>query len=80
MDPWYNTKIFFLKIAVSIVVAIIVLIPTWIFLLAWWMLGPEDFWQSLAILTISIICLGSVQVWLLIIGFGFLITLWIEDL
>jgi len=46
----------------SSIIWIIALIPTWIYLLVRWGIGPEDFWQELAILVIAGLVIGWIQV------------------
>jgi len=53
----------------SSIIWIIALIPTWIYFLIRWGVGPEDFWQELAILVLCGIIMGWIQIFLALIAF-----------
>ena len=56
------------KFIVSMIVAIVVLIPTWLYFSARWLIEPADFWQELAVIIICGVLMGWLQVLLLIGG------------
>jgi len=55
------------------------LIPTWLYLIARWISGPEGFWQELAVLVICCIVMGWLQVILAIVAFGLTMAIIVDD-
>ncbi len=80
MDVREDLKRIIVKIIVSVIAMVVMLIPVWIFLLAWWMITPEDFLQKLVIVVISAIFLGKIQSWLCFIIGTFIIAVWLDEL
>jgi len=63
------TSNFVLKTIIGIVIWSVALIPTWLYFLVRWLIGPEGFWQELVILCIAGAVIGWLQV-LMFIGGG----------
>lgn len=60
----------------TVIITIVVLIPTWIFLLAKSLLNPEGFWQTLVMYGLGFYLLAGIQFILLIVGFFLVCMVW----
>lgn len=69
----------FIKSVISIGISILMFIPTYIGIGAWFLISPDTFWEKLATLALLVIVLGSVQLWLLIIGIAAIVTIVFEN-
>ncbi len=67
------------KILWSLLVAVIGLIPVWLYLIARMLLTPNGFWQELVLAGISLWVLGSIQVILFIGLLILLFAIWNES-
>jgi hypothetical protein len=56
------------KIMLIVLTWVVCLIPVWIYLIGRGALHPQGFWQELAAAGLGLIVLGSVQVFLFVIG------------
>lgn len=56
----------------------VALIPTEILILIWWFLKPNTFWQKLALLSLGVVVLGSIQILLLVLWLAFLLDIYKE--
>ncbi len=65
-----------LKILFTVIDGVIVFIPVWIFLFVRWRLGPQDFWENMAVIVVAGIFLSTLQLALLIFGVIFLASIW----
>ncbi len=65
-----------LKTILSVGTLILMFIPVWIYIFAQWMLGPQDFWENMAILVVAGIFLNTVQLILAIAGVVVLFVIW----
>lgn len=68
-------------IAKLLVTAIVVLIggmPTWLFLLARYVLSPEGFWQNLILGVVGLWLLGGLQIFLAIVAVMAILTVWLN--
>ena len=59
------------KTIACLVIWAVALIPFWLYLISRWIANPEGFWQELAIIVISMVVIGWLQV-ILAIGASFL--------
>ena len=75
---WANTNTG-AKIIVLAIIWFVVSIPFDLYLLVRWGIGPEGFWQELAMLLVYFIALGWLQGILLLIGIFISIALILED-
>jgi len=75
---WGNTNTG-AKIIVLSIIWLIVSIPFDIYLLVRWGIGPEGFWQEIAMLLVYFIALGWLQGILLFLGIFVSIALILED-
>lgn len=78
MADWANTNTG-AKIIVLCLIWFVVSIPFDLYLLVRWGIGPEGFWQELAMLLVYFIALGWLQGILLLIGIFISIALILED-
>ncbi len=60
----------------TLVIAVLVLIPTWIFLLAKSLLNPEGFWQTLVTYGLGFYFLAGIQFIMLVVGFFLIGMVW----
>ncbi len=67
------------KTKVSIISTIVALIPLWIFLGVHHLFLPEESLQNLGIATLVFSLLGTAQLILLVILFGWLFVIWMRD-
>ena len=70
---------FVAKAIATIVIWVGALIPTWLYLIARWIAGPDGFWQELAIIVICAIVMGWLQVILAIVAFGLTMAIIVDD-
>ena len=70
---------FTLKFGLSSVTLIFIFIPTYIYLIARWLLNPVDFWQEFATFAVSCIILGAPQLFFIIFGGIFILLVLLED-
>lgn len=63
---------FVVKTVLMIILWACALVPTWLYLLVRWSIGPATFWQDFAIFVVAAVVAGWLQVLLAI--FGFIIT------
>ena len=75
---WANTNTG-AKIVCLALIWLVVSIPFDIYLLVRWGIGPEGFWQEIAMLLVYFIALGWLQGFLLLIGIFVSIALLLED-
>jgi len=75
-ESWIYKKLYkafnsngFAKFIFSIVIGSMALLPTWAYFGTRWLIGPEDFWQELAILVLFGVVVGWLQVILAFIAF-----------
>ena len=68
---------FILKCIGGFIIWVIALIPTWLYLLIRWLIGPESFWQELALFVIGVIVIGWLQI--ILIAAGVFLTILITD-
>lgn len=66
------------KSGLSLGIAILMLIPLWIFLAANAYLEPVSFAEKAAMIVLGYVFLGGMQIWALIIGVAAIITVWME--
>jgi hypothetical protein len=70
----------FAKIIVSIIIWLVALIPTYFYLLVRWGVGPEGFWQELALIITCAIVIGWLQAILLFLAIMTTLIVLMEDL
>lgn len=75
---WANSN-FGAKLICLVLIWLIVSIPFDIYLLVRWGIGPEGFWQEIAMLLVYFIALGWLQGILLFLGIFVSIALILED-
>ena len=63
----------------SIIVAVIALIPVWVFCGLWWWLEPSTVLEKLATIAVCGIILGGIQIWMAIGGVAFIVAIWMES-
>jgi len=56
------------KTLTIVVLAIAALIPTYVFYFVNWIVGPEGFWEKFAMYVAGGICLGGLQIMLIILA------------
>ena len=56
--------------------AVVLLIPTWVFLLGYYLLDPTGFWQKIVFCGVGLFFLGAIQVVLAIILLFCLVKIW----
>ena len=66
----------FLQIIVSVVAVIVVLLPTWIYLLARLVISPDSPVTDILLFGVALYFLGGLQIFLGIIGLVFLYAVW----
>lgn len=69
---------FIARTIVSILSAVVLLIPFWIWLSAWFLTTPEDFWQKIFLVGVGLWFLGFFQLVFLIILTVVLVIVWTE--
>ena len=70
---------FVFKAIIAIVIWTLTLIPIWMYAFARWLIGPEGFWQELALLCIAGVALGWIQVILGVVGVVITFAILLED-
>lgn len=68
----------FIKIMYSIIITVIGLIPLWIFLLIFFLLEPQGFWQNIITYGVGIYFLGGIQFILLFFIIFLIFKLWVD--
>ena len=64
------------NLALSAVVAVLCLIPLWVYLLASHCLHPEGFWQHALVMGAGIYLLGGLQFMLFFVLIGIIVAIW----
>ena len=75
---WANTNIV-AKFMLLIVIWAVVSIPFDLYLLVRWGIGPENFWQELAMVAVAVVAIGWLQGILLFFGIILSIGVILED-
>lgn len=57
------------KFIFSVIIGFMALLPTWAYFGTRWLIGPEDFWQELAILVLFGVVVGWLQIIMVIVAF-----------
>jgi hypothetical protein len=70
----------FAKIIVSLIIWSIALVPTYLYLLVRWGIGPEGFWQELALIITCAIVIGWLQAILLFLAIMTTIVVLVDEL
>lgn len=60
----------------AVIISILALIPLWIFIFIWWLLGPVTFWEKLAVIIIGGAFFGTIQIIFIIFGLYLLANLY----
>ncbi len=68
---------FSIKLAITGAVMLVAGMPTWLFLIARYMVSPEGFWQNLVLGAVGIWFLGGLQIFLAICAVVFLVSFWL---
>ena len=68
-----------IKSGVSLLVALVALIPTWVFLLVKHFTQPEGFWQNFVVYGLGVWFLGSLQLIMAIGGIGVICSIIIVE-
>ena len=79
MVNWANTNTG-AKIIVLCLIWLVVSIPFDLYLLVRWGVGPEGFWQELAMMLVAIVAIGWLQGILLFLGIFVSLAVLLEDL
>lgn len=61
------------KLGITLIILPIAFLPTELFSFLWWLLGPTNFWENLAVMIVGFSFLGLIQLFLLVI---FLVLMW----
>ena len=67
------------KIAFSLILSVICLLPFWLYLLIKLIFAPEGFWQNIFLVGIGVYFLGAIQLALLAILAALLFAIWKKD-
>ncbi len=67
------------KIAFSLILFVICLLPFWLYLLIKLIFAPEGFWQNIFLVGIGVYFLGAIQLALLAILAALLFAIWKKD-
>lgn len=51
---------------IAIIISILSLIPLWIFIALWWLLGPITFWQKITMIFVGGTFLGGIQIFFIL--------------
>ena len=70
---------FVAKTIISILIWVVVLIPTWLYFGVRGLIDPVGFWQELALLAGALICAGWLQVIFIVFGVALTLALILED-
>lgn len=73
-----RVQIFTIKFIICALALVEFLFPTWIYCSFQYILSPQDFWQSLALLGVAVWLLGALQIGLLIVWLTIAIYVWVE--
>lgn len=67
------------RLALSLGVTVLALIPTWIWLFMYWALSPDSFWARLLTVGLGMVALGSIQLIALVILVIVLFAIWMTE-
>lgn len=70
---------FFVKTFIGLIIWGVALIPTYVFILIRWLIGPAGFWQELAVFLVCAVLFGWVQVITAILAVVLTFILIVED-
>ena len=73
-----TNKSWIAAVIVLSIVWVIALIPTWLYLIVRWGIGPAGFWEELALFAVACIAIGWLQGILLFVAVGGSIAMYIE--
>jgi hypothetical protein len=63
---------------ISSIAIFLCLIPTWIWLVAWYVTTPDGFWQKMLLVGIGLWLLGAIQFFLIIALAAALLLIWFD--